>query len=358
MKKILLLILSSFLLFSCTSKTEDENKNILNKETMKEENLKSAYFAWGCFWCMEWTFEAQEWVKEVLSWYIWWTAETANYDDVSTWLTKHREWVHVSYNPELISYKKLVELFWIQIDPTDPDGQFADKWYHYTTAIFYSNDEEKIVAEKSKKSLNDSEKFDKPVVTKILRASEFFDAEEYHQDYYKKSSFRYKLYEKWSWRKDFKEKTWKEERERLDDENIDLKDKLTDLQYKVTQKWWTEPPFDNKYWDNEEEWIYVDIIDWTPLFSSKDKYKSGTGWPSFSKPINKAFVIEKADNSLFSKRTEIKWLKSDSHLWHVFDDWPEDKWWLRYCMNSSSLRFVSKNDLEKEWYGEYLETFR
>ncbi len=132
---------------------------------------------------------------------------------------------------------------------------------------------------------------------------------------------------------------------------------LTDLEYKVTQESWTERPFDNKYWDNKREWIYVDIIDWTPLFSSTNKYDSGTGWPSFTKPISLDNLEEVEDNKLFTKRIEIIWAKSKSHIGHLFNDWPKDQWWLRYCMNSASLMFISKEDLEQEWYGVYLSLF-
>lgn len=134
-------------------------------------------------------------------------------------------------------------------------------------------------------------------------------------------------------------------------------DHLTDLQKKVTLEGGTERPFKNEYWDNKKEGIYVDIIDGTPLFSSTDKYESGTGWPSFTKPISPDAVTEHADNSLFMKRTEIKARVTDSHLGHVFTDGPQDRGGLRYCMNSASLRFVAKEDLEKEGYGEYLKLF-
>ncbi len=332
--------------------------------TMNEKNLKNAYFAWWCFWCMEGIFEAQEWVKEARTWYIGGTQQTATYEQIGSWLTKHREGVKIIYNPEKISYAKLVELFWTQIDPTNPDGQFTDKWFQYTTAIFYDGEEEKNIAEKSKSSLIESKKFEKEIATKVLPVVPFYEAEEYHQDYYKKWASRaaYKRYEKWSGRKDYKEKNWgspllvsPKGREITQDE---LKNKLTELQYSVTQEWGTEEPFDNLYWDNKAEGIYVDIVDGTPLYSSLDKYKSWTGWPSFTKPIDIKNVEEKEDNTFFSTRTEIKWAKSGAHIWHVFTDWPEDKWGLRYCMNSAAMKFIAKEDLAEKGYWEYVELFK
>lgn len=134
-------------------------------------------------------------------------------------------------------------------------------------------------------------------------------------------------------------------------------DHLTPLQKKVTLKGGTEKPFKNEYWDNKKEGIYVDIIDGTPLYSSTDKYESGTGWPSFTKPISPDAVTEHEDNTFFMKRTEIKAAITDSHLGHVFNDGPKDKGGKRYCMNSAALRFIAKEDLEKEGYGEYLKLF-
>lgn len=138
----------------------------------------------------------------------------------------------------------------------------------------------------------------------------------------------------------------------------ELREKLSPLQYKVTQENGTEPPFMNEYNDNQREGLYVDLISGEPLFSSKDKYDSGCGWPSFTKPIDQNTLVEKDDHSLFRVRTEVRTKLSDSHLGHVFPDGPKDAGGLRYCMNSASLRFVPKEDLEKEGYGEYLKLFQ
>lgn len=474
MKSLLIILLFMGVIWSYLFFYNNNEKKSLETKSTNSSNLEEAYFAWGCFWCMEGIFEAQEGVIEAIAWYAGGKKETANYGKVSSWETKHREWVKIIYNPDIISFEKLSELFWTQIDPTDPEGQFADKWFHYTTALFYNNETEKSILEKSKKVLEESGKFDKKIVTKILPFTTFFKAEEYHQDYYKKSSLKYSAYKKWSGRKDFIEDNWKDRIDELEKEDIknnnkwyknystkalknswdkdivlffhadwcstcksfekkvlsekipenililkvdfdsnlelrkkynivtqtsfvlvdnkwnlkkrwiwarwiknitdkieeyensnkevakvytkeELKARLTPLQYKVTQEGGTEKPFENKYWDNKKEWIYVDIVDRTALFSSTDKFESGTGWPAFTKPIDENFLTEENDYSLFWKRTEIK--SGSSHLWHVFEDGPSEKGGLRYCINSAALDFVPKNELKGTKYERYLNLF-
>ncbi|BAJ72990.1 conserved domain frequently associated with peptide methionine sulfoxide reductase [Microbacterium testaceum StLB037] len=133
--------------------------------------------------------------------------------------------------------------------------------------------------------------------------------------------------------------------------------RLTDHQFAVTQDDATEPPFRNEYWDNHEDGIYVDVVSGQPLFSSTDKFESGSGWPSFTKPIDDAAVVEKTDRSLWMTRTEVRSAGADSHLGHLFDDGPHDAGGLRYCMNSAALRFVPVAELEEQGYGAYLSLF-
>lgn len=332
-------------------------------DARSEEGTKLATFAGGCFWCVESAFDHVDGVVRAVSGYTGGSFVDPTYKDVSHGKTDHVEAVQIVFRPEEISYDELLNIFWRQINPTDDGGQFADRGKHYRTAIYTHDEEQRAAADASKATLIESGRFEGTIVTQILDVGNFYPAEEYHQDYASKNPQAYKRYRDGSGRTGYLLSIWGAEDPThampetfVKPDDATLRQQLTPLQYRVTQEEGTERPFENEFWDNKRAGLYVDRVSGEPLFSSVDKFRSGTGWPSFTRPLEPANLIELEDSRLGTKRVEIRSRGADSHLGHLFPDGPLPTG-DRYCINSAALKFVPLKELEAEGYGEFLSLF-
>ena len=321
---------------------EESMKKEMAVETVNKENLRDMYLAGGCFWGLEEYFSRVDGVVDVVSGYANGKTDKTDYEHIGQ--TDHAETVHISYDASKVSYRDLLLYYLRVVDPTSVNRQGNDRGRQYRTGIYYTTDEEGAVArevlDEKQKSLSGK------IAIEVEPLRHFVPAEEYHQDYLKKNPGGYchidvsraadpvidgSLYPK------------------PDEET--LRSLLTADQYAVTQEGMTERAFSNEYFDKFDRGIYVDVATGEPLFSSRDKFESGCGWPSFTKPISADVVNYKEDLSYNMRRTEVRSRMGESHLGHVFDDGPRDRGGLRYCINSLAIRFIPEADMEKEGYG-------
>lgn len=312
------------------------------------------YLAGGCFWGVEKYFALIDGVKDTDVGYANGNTRKPTYEEVCTGNTGYAETVKIIYDPKVVSLNFLLEMYYKVIDPTSVNKQGNDRGTQYRTGIYYTNIDDKKIIMSSLNKL--SKKYKLPIAIECRPLRNYHSAEEYHQDYLDKNPNGYCHIglSKFDEAKKAKDNTIVNPSKYSLPKAEKLKETLTDLQYKVTQENATELPFKNEYWDNFKKGIYVDITTGEPLFSSTDKFESGCGWPSFSKPIDPNVVSEHRDTTHNMVRTEIRSRVGNAHLGHVFDDGPENLGGLRYCINSASLKFIPKEDMEKEGYGYLL----
>lgn len=322
--------------------------------TFLDENLQELYLAGGCFWGMEGYFSRLVGVKDVESGYANGTIKHPTYEQVCSGNTGAVETIKIVYDETRITLENLLDEFFKVVDPTTLNRQGNDRGTQYRSGIYYTEDEMKPVIENRLK--HEQEKYEEKIVTEVLPLNNYYAAEDYHQDYLDKNPDGYCHIDfgllpkagadSYATSAKYKKKT-----------DAELRETLTDIQYEVTQNEGTEPAFQNEYYDETRDGIYVDITTGEPLFSSLDKYDSGCGWPSFTKPIDGVTIQEKADNRFGMRRIEVRSQIGDAHLGHVFPDGPANHGGLRYCINSASLQFIPVEDLSQFGYEEYLKLF-
>lgn len=318
--------------------------------TAEGGKMRKIYLAGGCFWGLEEYMSRIKGIEDAVSGYANGDTENPSYREVVAG-SGHAETVEVTYDPSQISLAKILLYYAKVVDPVSVNKQGNDVGKQYRTGIYYTDPEDRPVIDEFMKNLQKN--FKKPLAIEVTPLKQFFMAEEYHQDYLKKNPGGYchidvdKAYEPVVDPEKYKKPSDEE-----------LKKKLDSKAYSITQNADTERAFTGEYWDFFEDGIYVDVTTGEPLFSSKDKFESGCGWPSFSKPIDSSVVNYLEDDSFNMKRIEVRSRVGDAHLGHVFNDGPRKLGGLRYCINSASIKFIPKDKLEAEGYGEFLKLFQ
>ena len=312
--------------------------------------MSEIYLAGGCFWGLEKYLAAIHGVQATQVGYANGATQNPTYDEVCNQNTGHAETVYVIYDSAVLSLEFLLELYFEAVDPVSHNRQGGDTGQQYRTGIYFVCEEDRPVIERSIARLQS--RYHKPIAIEVMPLRKFSPAEEYHQRYLDKNPGGYCHIGKEQFKKAAKALVNPAAYPVPDADS--LRKNLTPAQYEVTQHSATEPPFQNEFCQTFMPGIYVDSTTGEPLFSSSDKFESGCGWPSFSKPIDPNVIREKSDSSHGMMRTEVRSRAGNAHLGHVFHDGPEKSGGLRYCINSASLRFVPKNDMEREGYGYLL----
>jgi peptide methionine sulfoxide reductase msrA/msrB len=316
----------------------------------KNSRYKEIYLAGGCFWGIQAYIDRIVGVEYTNVGYANGNSEETDYYSIKE--TGHAETVYVVYNPEKITLEELLGYFYGIIDPTSLNKQGNDQGSQYRSGIYYVNEEDKKIIKAATE--NEQAKFSEKIVTEIQPLENYILAEDYHQDYLEKNPDGYCHINLSNIPRE-KPKVNLEDYHKPPIEEI--KEKLTNLQFRITQESSTEYPFQNEYWDNKEAGLYVDIVTGEPLFLSLDKYDSGSGWPSFTKPIQRDVITYHTDKSGGMERIEVRSRSGDSHLGHLFYDGPVEEGGLRYCINSGALDFILLDEFEEKGYGKFKVLF-
>lgn len=331
-----------------------ETKNSFNRDVVSDiDNLKEIYYAGGCFWGVQEYFSRIPGVYEVTSGYANGKTENPTYKEVVNENTGHAETIHLRYDPSVISLKTLTRQFFKIINPVSVDRQGNDMGHQYRSGVYYKDKGDIPVLQEIFDEIQ--KEYTTPIVAELKPLESYYLAEEYHQDYLKKNPCGYCHISF----ETLNEVVTETEEATVNPMNYKkpsadrIKKMLTPKQFDITQKAGTEIAFTGEYWETKDLGIYVDIVTGEPLFTSTDKYDSGCGWPSFTKPLESEVVTEESDTSHGMVRTEIRSRVGDSHLGHLFTDGPKDKGGLRYCINSASLKFIPVEQMDETGYGEY-----